>query len=141
MAILAEQGIDMSAHRSKRSNAHDLKQATLVLGMAKEHVIDTVGKYPGIWKKTYTLKEFVQRATDVGPWQPEEPFGSWLDQVHGDRTPEEVFKARGIDVEDPIGRPRQFYEDMVKELEDLIAWLASFVWGVPLRTDQAERAS
>ncbi|MDQ2825788.1 MAG: hypothetical protein M3Y04_02285, partial [Actinomycetota bacterium] len=54
-------GLDMSAHRSRSMTRDVLAAADLVVGMAREHVREAVVLDPGLWPRTFTLKELVRR--------------------------------------------------------------------------------
>jgi protein-tyrosine phosphatase len=127
--LLAARGIDLSAHRSQGFTPEEIRRADLVIGMAREHVIDAVGQSREAWGKTFTLKELVKRGRAMGPRRAGEPLEAWLARVHAGRSAAELMRGGDLDVADPIGQPRRAYERMVSELEGLIDELFWLVWG------------
>lgn len=129
VAALASRGIDIADHRSRHMTGELLRQADLVVGMAREHVREAVVLAPEVWPRAFTLKELVRRGEAVGPRAAGEPLDDWLSRVAGGR------ERRGLlgddpadDVEDPIGRPADAYERTATELEDLVERLVALVW-------------
>ena len=128
--LLRERGLDLSTHRSQTLTPELLRGASLILGMAREHVREAVVMARDVFPRTFTLKELVRRAEDVGPRRSDESFEDWLRQVHGDRTPRDLMGASGADdVRDPIGQPRGAYVTMVSELDDLLGRFYWLAWG------------
>lgn len=135
-------GMDMSAHRSRTMTGDALNGADLIVGMAREHVREAVVLDPGLWPRTFTLKELVRRAESVGPRRPEEPFAEWLSRLgQGRRISELTGSSPADDVEDPIGNPRSSYERMTTELDDLTGRLvaAAFAGESALPTTKGPR--
>jgi protein-tyrosine phosphatase len=141
--VLSEVGIDLSRHRSQPMTADLLRQADLVLAMAREHVREAVVMAPDTWPRTFTLKELVRRAARVGPRQPSEPVEDWLARVHAGRSTRDLMgRSYDDDVADPIGQPRKAYERMVADLDQLVDQMVWLLWGNASRTDSdRERAS
>ena len=120
--LLADRGIDLSAHRSRRMAADMLGDADLILGMARRHVREAVVLAPETWFKTYTLKELVRRAEDRGGRAPAQPMIEWLEKLHAGRSRSDLLgDAPADDVFDPIGSPRSKYEEVAAELDALLA--------------------
>ena len=120
--LLAARGIDLSAHRSRRMATDMLRDADLVIGMARRHVREAVVLAPETWFKTFTLKELVRRGDDRGPRAPGQPLAEWLEKLHAGRTRADLLgDSRADDVFDPIGSPRSAYEEVAAELDALLA--------------------
>jgi protein-tyrosine phosphatase len=127
---MAALGIDTSAHRSRKMNAEMLRDADLVVGMAKEHVREAVLLVPAAWRKTFTLKELVRRGEETGARAPGQSLHDWVSSLHEGRTRADMLGASADDdVADPIGRKRSFYEQTAAELDDLTARLAKLIAG------------
>jgi len=128
--LLRERGLDLSGHRSQTLTADLLRGSSLVVGMAREHVREAVVMTPDAFPRTFTLKELVRRADEVGPRRAGEAFEDWLRRVHGHRSPRDLMGASSADdVRDPIGQPRGAYVTMVGELDDLIGRFFWLAWG------------
>jgi protein-tyrosine-phosphatase len=128
--VMASRGIDTSGHVSRRMTQEMLRDADLVVGMAKEHVREAVLLAPETWPKAFTIKELVRRGEDVGPRRPGQTLMDWTSYVHSGRTRAEMLGASADDdVADPIGRRRSFYDQTAAELDDLTARLAKLIAG------------
>ena len=119
--ILRGRGLDMTTHRSREMSRELLGSADLILAMAREHVREAVVLDPGLWPRTFTLKELVRRGEAVGPRQAAESLADWLARVgQGRRISELTGSSPADDVADPIGGPRVAYERLAAELDDLL---------------------
>jgi protein-tyrosine phosphatase len=130
VAVLAERGIDASAHRSRTMLVDELLGADLILGMAREHVRAAAVQAPEAWRRTFTLKELVRRGDEIGARRPGQTLDDWLAEVRADRSTADLMgDSHADDIADPIGQPRPAYESMIVELDGLIGRLFWLVWG------------
>jgi protein-tyrosine phosphatase len=129
LAVMADLGLDTSAHRSRRMTAAMLGQADVVIGMARGHVREAVHIDPGVWPRSFTLKELVRRGEWVGARGWGQPFDEWLAKVHAGRTRADLLgQSSEDDIADPIGLPRAAYERTAAEIDDLVARLVDLAW-------------
>jgi protein-tyrosine phosphatase len=129
VAILAERGLDMTAHRSRAITRDLLRSCDLVLAMAREHVREAVVLDPALWPRTFTLKELVRRGETIGPRRHDEAVGDWLARAaQGRRIAELAGSSPADDVADPYGGPRSAYERMAVELDDLVDRLVTLLF-------------
>jgi protein-tyrosine phosphatase len=130
VSVMATMGLDTSAHRSRRVSVELVKEADLMIGMARQHVREIVALAPDSWRRTFTLKEFVRLGEQTGPRRSNETLGDYLDRVHWGRRLEDLLGASSQDdVSDPIGGPRRAYEATAAGLHDLTARLARLLCG------------
>ena len=124
IAIMAERGLDLSGHRSRRLAVDDVQNADLVLGMAREHVREAVLLDPTAFGRAFTLKELTRRGQLAGPRHSGESLASWLERVDAGRAPTDLLGGSDDDdVHDPIGSTRATYEAVADELDHHIALL------------------
>jgi len=127
--VLAERGIDLSAHRSRIFDPDLLRGTDLAIAMARDHLREAVLAYPEIWGRAFTLKELVRRGDMIGPRAPGESIDGWLARAHAGRNRADLLGASSVDdVEDPIGLPRSQYEKTADELSELVDRLVDLVW-------------
>lgn len=127
---MAVRGLQLSGHRSHRITAEDVRDADLILGLAREHVRDVVVLEPGAWARTFTVKEVVRRGLQVGPRRKEDSWGAWLAQVHaGRRWSDLLGESAEDDVADPAGRPLAEYLKTAELLEELSTALIALLAG------------
>lgn len=135
---VAAQGLDLSRHRSRAFTAKHLEQADLVVAMARRHVREATIANPGVWGRTFTLKELVRRGEACGPRRSDEPLDAWLAGVHRGRQTADLLGDDPIDdVEDPIGAADHVYEATANELTDLIDRLVDLAFPVPVPVPEA----
>lgn len=129
VAVAGEQAIDLRGHRGRRLDPSHLDAATLVIGMAREHVRDAVLAQPAIWPRCFTLRELVRRGHDRGGRRPDETLPAWLARVHEGRRHADLLGASpDDDVADPMGGPAGEYRAMVVEVTALTGQLVRLAW-------------
>ncbi|MDQ4098797.1 MAG: hypothetical protein M3144_13140 [Actinomycetota bacterium] len=138
--VLSRRGIDLSRHRSRSMTADVLRGADLIIAMAREHVLRAFELDNVVWRKTFTLRELVERGRRFRPRRHGESLEEWLSRVGQGRSTADFMRRSDYDVEDPIGQPRQAYERMVEDLDVLIGDLVWLVWG-EAEDGQREEAS
>ncbi len=125
---MAGRGIDISGHRSTNLTPDLVRSADLILGMAREHVRESVVLDFDAFPRTFTLKEIVRRGREVGPQRPGEPLGAWLARLSAGRRPAEHLGASpDDDVADPIGQRFAVYQRTADELVSLVDRLTSML--------------
>ena len=125
-AVMADRGLDTSAHRSRKLRPDLLAGADLVVGMARDHVREAVAMAgPDLLRRSFTLKEIVRLGDERGGRPPGEPLEDWLTRLSAGRRPADLLaESEADDVADPIRGPRRSYERTADELDDLTARLA-----------------
>jgi protein-tyrosine phosphatase len=122
-------GVDLSAHRSQQVSSLPVGEMDLVLGMARQHVRETVLLEPAIWPRAFTLVDFLRRARTVGQREPAQPFDQWVASVHhGRRHADLLGSGQDDEVADPIGGPMAGYDDMTQRLDTFIGELTRLAW-------------
>jgi protein-tyrosine phosphatase len=124
-------GLDaaLRGHQPRQMEPTDIEQAELVIGLARQHVRESVLLERTSLPRTFTLRELVRRADAVGPRQGGQPLGDWLHQVHGDRRPTDlVGESAADDVVDPMGGPAEGYRTMLAEVDALLDSLFALAW-------------
>jgi len=126
---LAERGIDLDGHRSRRISPEVLGRADLIVGMTREHVREAAVMRPDLYERAFTLKELVRRGRRTGPRPAGEPVGAWLSRLASGRAPRDHLGASALDdVADPVGQGERVYEQTADELEDLTTALVDLLW-------------
>jgi len=127
--VLAERGLDLSAHRSRILDRQLLEGTDLALAMSREHLREAVLALPDIWPRAFTLKELVRRGELIGPRAPGESIDGFLARAHAGRNRTDLLGASpDDDVDDPIGLSRSDYEKTADELSDLVDRLVGLLW-------------
>jgi len=126
---LAERGIEIDEHRSRRISSDLLGGADLIVGMTREHVREVVVLRPDLYDRTFTLKELVRRGRVAGPRAGREPVDDWVARLARGRLPKDHLGASPVDdVADPIGQGERVYEQTADELDALTTALVDLLW-------------
>lgn len=123
VAVMGRRGIDTSEHVSRRLAREMVEEASLVIGMAREHVREAAVLSPVALGRSFTLKELVGLGERLGARQPDEDLPAWLARMAAARDQRRLVGMGhdpSYDVEDPVGQGRAAYEATVAELDDLI---------------------
>lgn len=78
-SLLAERGIDVSAHRATQITANDVRHSDLILTMTAAHKEKLIALFPDAKDKTFTLADYATgKPTDVA-----DAFGKPMDFYRG----------------------------------------------------------
>ncbi len=99
------------------------------MGLARQHVRETVVAVPASFPKTFTLREIVRRGLHTGPRGAAEDLGSWLAALHkGRRRANLAGQSPDDDVRDPMGGTREDYRRMLVDVATLTKTLRDLGW-------------
>src|SRR5262245_2830628 len=130
IGTMAERGVDIAGHVSRRIDDAMVRDADLIVGMARLHVREACTTHRAPLNRTFTLRELVRRGEEIAPRAEGEPIAAWLARAGAGRRPADLLGASDADdVADPVGQARAVYEDTADELEDLIDRLAALLRG------------
>ncbi|GHD96107.1 arsenate reductase/protein-tyrosine-phosphatase family protein [Streptomyces naganishii] len=147
-AVLEELGGDGAGFAARPLTTHLVAEATLVLGLAREHREAAVRLRPSALRRCFTLKEFVRLAT-AGP----DGARGTQDPAEARRFDEVVAVAaarRGAtgcvspaedDIADPWGRPRHVLYECACQIDGEVTRLAGLLNGGAARTRTSVSAS
>jgi protein-tyrosine phosphatase len=137
--LMADRGLDLSAHVSRTMTPAMLEAADLIIGMERRHVREAVVAVRSAWPRAFTLRELARRVLEAGPRPPEVDLADWLAAlVEGRTTTEHLGDSPADDVADPMGRSRRTYRKCADELDQLIGVVADQLW--PAAEPQADDA-
>ena len=114
-SALAALGVRNHPHRSRQLTAEDLRQADLVVAMAREHVEFVRRRYPEAAARTATLKRLVR---DLPP-----TTGSLNERVAALGLAAVVLEP-WEDVDDPAGGDEEVFHECAAQISGLLEQLA-----------------
>jgi protein-tyrosine phosphatase len=115
VAVLAERGVDLTSHVSRRVTRAMLDDADLVIAMTRVHAWAVAAHDEDAAARTFLLDELVRLAERAGA-RGGEPLGGWLAELDALRPPERL--ARAVDeVADPAGESLEVYRATADRLE------------------------
>lgn len=115
--VLAERGVDASAHRSYRLDEASVGAADVLLTMESSHIQRITSISSEALAKSVPLKEAAQLMDRFGPGSVS--VDRFLGELNRDRDPLTYLGDRW-DVDDPYGRRAKAYRRAVEEIADLV---------------------
>ena len=124
--VMAEVGVDLEGHRSRRVDVELLTGADLILTMTVAHAVQVVDVLPAAWSRTFPIADLVRRGGELGGPRTGEHVAAWLGRLGDGRAPADLLMTpHSVDVTDPIGRPPRAH----RRTRDLLAGLVEPVAG------------
>jgi low molecular weight protein-tyrosine phosphatase len=133
IAAAAELGIDISMHRARHLEPHDVAEASLVLAMATEHQDAASRQFPKTAGRIFTLKELVRllenlpEAPPAG--KPDEVLVAQVSAAHALRFGAIRDWRNDEDVTDPLGMRPEAFRAVARDLDDWCARLVDGLFG------------
>jgi protein-tyrosine phosphatase len=125
--ILAERGIDLSEHESRRLTPSIVSDADLVLGMTRDHVTGSLNHDSGARERTFVMGEVVRLGRKVGPRRPNQSVRDWCAEVAALRLPNRPPGIGSDEIADPVGEGMSVYQRTADQLDRLCAELAALL--------------
>jgi len=94
--ILRHEGIDVSAHQSRKVTPEMLKKSDLILVMERLHEERLLQMVPEVKKRVFLLREFAKINN----------------------------RSNDMDIDDPIGRPLEFYQETYETIKEAVERVA-----------------
>jgi len=124
---MADRGIDLGPHRSRKQTASLIADSSLILAMERFHVRDLSVLAPGTFERTFTLPEFV-RLVEAAPPRQDRPLRRWVEQFGADRDQRGYLSSTDDQIADPMGRSTRVFRACAAEIDDLLERLVDRVW-------------
>ncbi len=134
--ILAERGIDLSDHESRRLTPAIVTNADLVLGMTRDHVTGSLNHDRAARDRTFVMGEIVRLGRKVGPRRSDQSVRDWCAEVAALRLANRPPGIGSDEIADPVGEGMTIYRRTAEQLDRLCAELAALLIpeGAPTET-------
>jgi protein-tyrosine phosphatase len=121
-------GVDISAHRSRMICPAMIADSDLVVGMARQHLMELAVTAPDSWHRCFGFRDLLRRAAPAGPRNRGEDVGSWALRLDAGRSRAELVDLPlSDDVPDPMGGPRWEFDRTRELLDGMTAQLAALL--------------
>jgi protein-tyrosine phosphatase len=117
IAVLAESGLDVSAHRSQVVTPAMVETADLVVTMERRHVREVTRLVDGVTDRTHTLAGLVSRLAE-DPRDPEAGPAERIAACAARRTPSDLLGGGADEIADPHGRSRRVHRRTAADIEE-----------------------
>jgi protein-tyrosine-phosphatase len=125
--VLADKGIDLSDHQSRRLSGSIVGDADLVLGMTRDHVGGVVLHDRSAADRAFVLGELVRLGRRVGPRRDGQSLRVWCAEVAARRPPNRPPGIGSDEIDDPVGMGLDIYRATADRLDALCEELAALV--------------
>jgi protein-tyrosine-phosphatase len=122
LEAVAERGGDLRTHRSRRLELELVREADLVICLAREHVHAVLALDADASARTFTLKVLARGVEALGPRPRTQTLADYL------ASSDDIEAGPDDDVEDPYGRPVSAVGETADEISALLDRLAPRLW-------------
>lgn len=131
--LMAERGIDVTAHRSRTVDADIIDSADLILGMERRHLTELVAITPEAYTRSFTLPEFVRRVEALlVDHEPGIDLAEVVTLIAETRGRRELLRITVADeIPDPMGRSGKVFDRAANDIASLVDRLADALWPAP----------
>lgn len=125
VAVLAERGIELGHHISRRLTRDLVNQADVVLAMTRTHAWAVAAHDADAAARTFLLDEMVRLGEAAGA-RGGEDVGAWVAELDSRRPPQRLGRA-GEEVPDPAGESLAVYRATADRLERSVRRLVALL--------------
>lgn len=124
VAALAERGVELNGHVSRRIDGDLIREADLVLTMTSDHADAVRLRAPEVPERVFVLGEFVRLAERAGA-RGEQALPDWVRRVDAERPAERRRASPGDEIPDPLGEPAEVYRTLAVRLDEATRRIAA----------------
>ena len=125
--VLAERGIDLGSHISRKINRDDVARSDLIIAMTRKHGWAVAAHDPDASTRTFLLGEVTRLARE----QPRngESLRDWAEAIARNRKPDRPMGQASDEIHDPVGESIEVYRATAAVLDRLLGELATAIKG------------
>jgi len=125
--VLAERGIDLGAHISRKINRDDVERSDLIVAMTRKHGWAVAAHDPEASTRTFLLGELIRLAREQR--RNGESLREWAEAIARTRKPDQPMGHARDEIHDPVGESIEVYRATAAVLDRLLAELADAIKG------------
>ena len=125
--VLAERGIDLGSHISRKINRDDVARSDLIIAMTRKHGWAVAAHDPDASTRTFLLGEVTRLARE----QPRngESLRDWAEAIARNRKTDRPMGQASDEIHDPVGESIEVYRATAAVLDRLLGELATAIKG------------
>ena len=129
---LARRDLDLSGHRSQIISAELLRDASVIIGMERLHVLEVADLDEDLFARSFTLPELVQSIDVMGPRAEGVDLRSWVERS-GTLRVRDGYTAPdpSTEIADPMGGTGRAFRACADEIDQLLEAFADLAWPDP----------
>lgn len=116
--VLAERGVDLRSHISRRLTRDMLDDADVIVAMTRTHAWAVAARDEDAAQRTFLLDELVRLGEQAGS-RGGEPLGAWIAELDSLRPPQRLARVHE-EIADPAGEEIEVYRATADRLERAI---------------------
>jgi protein-tyrosine phosphatase len=120
--VLAERGIDLRSHVSRKISRGEVEHADLIVAMTRKHGWAVAAHEPAAANRTFLLGE-ITRLARTNP-RDAAPLRNWVESIGAQRPTHKPIGHAGDEIHDPVGESIEIYRATADVLDRLLAELA-----------------
>ena len=123
IAVMAERGLDLSAHRSRRLSEYLVDESDLIVVMARNHGWAVEARSEAKAAATFLPAELSRLADQIGNLNGADAQG-WVGRLHARRDTQanaRLFGRAADEIPDPIGESLHYFRQIADRLERELA--------------------
>lgn len=123
IAVGAEHGLSLAAHRSTRLRGAHIRPDDLILTMTRAQAREVVATWPDMYRRVFTLVGFTELAVDQPAFR-RVGFRDWVEFL-GNERPRTALLGDGQpdEITDPMGHPAAVWREVAHTLDHYIGQL------------------
>jgi low molecular weight protein-tyrosine phosphatase len=125
--VLAERGIDLGSHISRKINRDDVERADLIIAMTRKHGWAVAAHDPEASTRTFLLGEVTRLAREQR--RNGESLRDWAEAIARSRKPDWPMGHASDEIHDPVGESIEVYRATAALLDRLLGELAAALKG------------
>jgi protein-tyrosine phosphatase len=125
--VLAERGIDLGSHISRKINRDDVERADLIIAMTRKHGWAVAAHDPEASTRTFLLGEITRLAREQR--RNGESVRDWAEAMARSRKPDWPMGLASDEIHDPVGESIEVYRATAAVLDRLLGELAAALKG------------
>jgi protein-tyrosine phosphatase len=115
VTVLAERGVRIGSHESRKLTRELLDNSDLVIAMTRQHAWAVAAHDEDAAARTFLLDELLRLAEEAGP-RGGESFSAWIAELDSRRPPDRLGRATD-EIADPAGETLEIYRRTADRLE------------------------
>jgi protein-tyrosine-phosphatase len=123
--VLAERGVELRGHTSRRLTRDMLDDADVVVAMTRTHAWAVAARDEDAAERTFLLDELVRLGEQAGA-RGGEPLGAWIAELDTLRPPQRLGRVQE-EIADPAGEDIDVYRATADRLERAIRRLVTLL--------------
>ena len=133
---MAKRGLDLRGHEARTISLELLEDASVLIGMERQHITAVADLDADLFARTFTLPELVRSVDVVGPRRPDTDLRSWVELAGSVRSLDNYGLAdAAAEIADPMGGTGRAFRACADAIDGLLETFVGLAWPEPSPRD------